>query len=207
MPIILQMKTTFFKILVAVTFAFLFIPSTFAMQNHPFTLQLSLGTSAIFYGDQAVKLQRETNFPSESTRFGMQGEVGTSFFLDEYIAFDLGSILGFDWFKYAQEGTYKNSMFLLSYDFFLGCRIYPFLEGFCFGIDYITGGYHNFFMLQAVKSNLIGDWSNGFRIVAEYNVLNNRIGWSPAFGIYWQNMARNGGWDNTVSVYARAQLR
>ncbi|MCR5699741.1 MAG: hypothetical protein K6G52_08885 [Treponemataceae bacterium] len=183
------------------------IQNAFSMQEHPFTLQLSLGTSAIFYGDQSVKEQRETNFPSSSSRFVMNGEVGTSFFLDEYIALDLGSILGFDWFKYAPSGTYKNSMFLLSYDFFLGCRIYPLLEGFCFGIDYITGGFHNFLKLDGVKYNLIGDWSNGFRIVAEYNILNNRIGWSPAVGVYWQNMARNGGWDNTVAVYARAQLR
>ncbi|MCR4790150.1 MAG: hypothetical protein K5839_03615, partial [Treponemataceae bacterium] len=184
-----------------VFFLFLSLPS-FSLVPHPIGIQMGLGTQATVYGDQTVISQRETNFPSESTRFVMNGEFSGFLFLDEYIALDLGTNLAFDWFKYSAD-----SMFLLEYDVFFGARIYPVQAGFCFGIDYVCGGYSNFLKIDGQKENIKGDWSNGFRVVAEYNILNNKIGWSPVVGVYYQNLPRAGGYNNTFAIYAKASLR
>ena len=206
-------------ILIFCTLFFCMSSPVFALPEHPFNLQMSLGTAANFYGDEAVNTYRSNYFASDSSRFILDGEIGVGFFLDEYICLTAGSILSFDWFKHVYYDTasgttdsgttsvVKNSMFLLDYDIFFGVRVYPFLLGFCFGVDYITGGCTNFLKIAGVKSSENEGWANGFRLIFEYNILNNRIGWSPAVGVYWQNMSRVGGHDNKVAVYIKAALR
>ena len=213
MPIMQMMKNNFAKILIfSILFSCIAIP-LFAIPEHPVNLQMSLGTAMKFYGDENVRQYRAETFGPGSTRFILNSEIGGGFFLDEYISLNLGGIVSFDWFEhdyYLQDGSgkvIKDSMFLLNYDIYFGVRVFPFLLGFSFGVDYITGGCMNYLKIAGVKASEDEGWANGFRFVFEYNILNNRIGWSPAAGIYWQNMSRNGGHDNTVAVYVKAALR
>ena len=109
--------------------------------------------------------------------------------------------------------TTNANLFLLKYDIFAGIRIYPFLNGFNFGIDYICGGLSNFLKVYStsdenIKSaTVVSDWSNGFRILAEYIFVVESSKYSPAIGCYWQNMPRNNGYDNSFSVYAKLVIR
>ena len=189
------------------------ISPIFSLPEHPFNLQMSLGTAVKFYGDENVVQYREEYFSSDSSRFILNTEVATSFFIDDYVSLDLGGIISFDLFKhdyYTGDGRgsiIKDSMFLLDYDIFFGVRVYPLMVGFSLGVDYITGGYMNFMKISDASSKENGGWSNGFRLIFEYNILNNRIGWSPAVGLYWQNMSRRGGHDNIIGVYIKAALR
>lgn len=200
MKFVFNKKSIFFTLLI-----FLFLTFGYSLPSHPVSFQVALGTSAISYGDQTVVNTTNTFFADNVNRFILNTDVSMNLILDDYIRLAVGTILGFDWFK--KDSIY---MFLLDYDFYGGVRIYPMLKGFNFGIDYICGGYTNFSQLvstEIVKSEK-GMWSNGFRLSAEYSLEDfDNFGTSPAFGCYWQNMPRNGGFDNKLSVYAKLNIR
>lgn len=197
-------KRLFFFVLVLL-FSTSFIS---ALSSKPFALNIALGSSAIVYGDEQIKEYKSVLFAENTSRFILNTEVSTHLFLDDYISLNIGSILGFDWFK----NTNAN-LFLLKYDIFAGIRIYPFLNGFNFGIDYICGGLSNFLKVYStsdenIKSaTVVSDWSNGFRLLAEYIFVVESSKYSPAIGCYWQNMPRNNGYDNSFSVYAKLAIR
>ena len=150
----------------------------FALPENPLALNFSLGTSAIVYGDENIKLEKDNYFLEDYSRFVLNSEVSLQFFLDEYVAFNFGGIVGFDLFK-----NENANMFVLKYDIFSGIRIYPTGKGFNFGVDYVYGSYTNFLKVfeetdtsideqieeqtenQESSKNLKGEWSNGFRIV------------------------------------------
>lgn len=181
----------------------------FALPENPFALNFSLGTSAIVYGDENIKLEKENYFSQDFSRFILNSEASFQLFLDEYISLNFGGIAGFDWFKNS-----KANMFLLKYDIFSGIRIYPNAKGFNFGVDYILGSYTSFEKVleeqteeQESSEKIKGQWSNGFRIVAEYNFIELASKFTPALGCYWQNMPRLNGYDNSFSVYLKLSLR
>ena len=103
----------------------------FALPENPLALNFSLGTSAISYGDENIKLEKENYFLENYSRFILNSEISGQLFLDEYIAFHIGANLGFDLFK-----NENANMFLFKYDIFSGIRIYPTGKGFNFGVDY-----------------------------------------------------------------------
>ncbi len=198
-------------------FLILVFPSLvcFALPENPLSLNFSLGTSAIVYGDEQTKEYKTTLFEENATRFILNSEVSVQLFLDEYISLNLGGIAGFDWFKNS-----STNMFLLKYDIFTGIRIFPTAKGFNFGVDYICGSYTNFLKVfenqtsddeevyeQKTSKNLVAEWSNGFRIVAEYNFIELASKFTPAIGCYWQNMPRFNGYDNSFVVYLKLSMR
>ncbi len=205
------MKFSKKAILIFLCFTSLF-SSIFGLSENPFALSFSLGTSAIAYGDEQIKEYKSVLFAEDSTRFVLNSEISAMLFLDDYVAINLGGIAGFDWFK----NTNAN-MFLLKYDILAGLRVYPFLNGFNFGIDYICGSYTNFLKINSVENleenpnltsqNIVSEWSNGFRLIVEYNFLQEDWKYTPALGCYWQNMPRNNGYDNSFSVYLKFLLR
>lgn len=181
----------------------------FALPENPLALNFSLGTSAIVYGDENIKLEKDNYFLEDYSRFVLNSEVSLQFFLDEYVAFNFGGIVGFDLFK-----NENANMFVLKYDIFSGIRIYPTGKGFNFGVDYILGSYTNFLKVfeeqtgnQESSKNLKGEWSNGFRIVTEYNFIELDTKITPAVGCYWQNMPRLNGYDNSFVVYLKLSMR
>lgn len=181
----------------------------FALPENPLALNFSLGTSAIVYGDENIKLEKDNYFLEDYSRFVLNSEVSLQFFLDEYVAFNFGGIVGFDLFK-----NENANMFVLKYDIFSGIRIYPTGKGFNFGVDYVYGSYTNFLKVfeeqtgnQESSKNLKGEWSNGFRIVAEYNFIELDTKITPAVGCYWQNMPRLNGYDNSFVVYLKLSMR
>ena len=129
-------RISFLSILPLAFFTLFCVAPVFSLPEHPFNLQLSLGTSANLYGDENINSYRTQYFSSDTSRFVLNGEVGTGFFLDEYISLNFGGIVSFDWFKhafYADDGSGRvitDSMFPLDYDIFFGVRIFPFLLGF-----------------------------------------------------------------------------
>ncbi len=186
--------------------------SVFGFSSDPLAFSFSLGTSAFAYGDEQIKEYKALLFAEDSTRFVLNAEVSAMLFLDDYVAINLGGICGLDWMKNAQA-----NMYLIKYDIFAGLRVYPFLNGFNFGIDYVCGSYTNFLKINSVENlgvnsnltskNITSEWSNGFRILAEYNFLQESWKYSPALGCYWQNMPRNNGYDNSFSVYIKFVAR
>ena len=181
----------------------------FALPENPLALNFSLGTSAISYGDENIKLEKDNYFLEDYSRFVLNSEVSLQFFLDEYVAFNFGGIAGFDLFK-----NENANMFVLKYDIFSGIRIYPTGKGFNFGVDYVYGSYTNFLKVfeeqtgnQESSKNLKGEWSNGFRIVTEYNFIEFDTKITPALGCYWQNMPRLNGYDNSFVVYLKLSMR
>ena len=181
----------------------------FALPENPVALNFSLGTSAVVYGDKNINLEKENYFLENYSRFIVNSEASFQLFLDEYIAFNFGGIAGFDMFK-----NEKSEMFVLKYDIFSGIRIYPTGKGFNFGVDYVYGSYTNFLKVfeeqteeKESSKKLKGEWSNGFRIVAEYNFIELASKFTPALGCYWQNMPRLNGYDNSFSVYLKLSLR
>ena len=181
----------------------------FALPENHLALNFSLGTSAISYGDENIKLEKENYFLENYSRFILNSEISGQLFLDEYIAFHIGVNLGFDMFK-----NEKANMFVLKYDIFSGIRIYPTGKGFNFGVDYVYGSYTNFLKVfeeqteeKESSKKLKGEWSNGFRIVAEYNFVELASKFTPALGCYWQNMPRLNGYDNSFVVYLKVSMR
>jgi hypothetical protein len=181
----------------------------FALPENPLAFNFSLGTSAIVYGDENIKLEKDNYFLEDYSRFVLNSEVSLQFFLDEYVAFNFGGIVGFDLFK-----NENANMFVLKYDIFSGIRIYPTGKGFNFGVDYVYGSYTNFLKVfeeqtgnQESSKNLKGEWSNGFRIVTEYNFIELDTKITPALGCYWQNMPRLNGYDNSFVVYLKLSMR
>lgn len=181
----------------------------FALPENPLALNFSLGTSAIVYGDENIKLEKDNYFLEDYSRFVLNSEVSLQFFLDEYVAFNFGGIAGFDLFK-----NENANMFVLKYDIFSGIRIYPTGKGFNFGVDYVYGSYTNFLKVfeeqtgnQESSKNLKGEWSNGFRIVTEYNFIELDTKITPALGCFWQNMPRLNGYDNSFVVYLKLSMR
>lgn len=181
----------------------------FALPEKPVALNLSLGTSAVVYGDENIKLEKENYFTQDFSRFILNSEASLQFFLDEYISLNLGGIVGFDLFK-----NENANMFVLKYDVFSGIRIYPNAKGFNFGVDYILGSYTSFVKVleeqteeQESSEKIKGEWSNGFRIVTEYNFIELDTKITPALGCYWQNMPRLNGYDNSFVVYLKLSMR
>ena len=176
----------------------------FALPENPLALNFSLGTSAIVYGDENIKLEKDNYFLEDYSRFVLNSEVSLQFFLDEYISLNLGGIVGFDLFK-----NENANMFVLKYDVFSGIRIYPNAKGFNFGVDYILGSYTSFVKVLEEESSekIKGEWSNGFRIVTEYNFIELDTKITPALGCYWQNMPRLNGYDNSFVVYLKLSMR
>jgi hypothetical protein len=181
----------------------------FALPENPLALNFSLGTSAIVYGDENIKLEKDNYFLEDYSRFVLNSEVSLQFFLDEYVAFNFGGIVGFDLFK-----NENANMFVLKYDIFSGIRIYPNAKGFNFGVDYILGSYTSFVKVleeqteeKESSEKIKGEWSNGFRIVTEYNFIELDTKITPALGCYWQNMPRLNGYDNSFVVYLKLSMR
>ena len=181
----------------------------FALPENPVALNFSLGTSAVVYGDKNINLEKENYFLENYSRFIVNSEASFQLFLDEYIAFNFGGIAGFDMFK-----NEKSEMFVLKYDIFSGIRIYPTGKGFNFGVDYVYGSYTNFLKVfeeqteeKESSKKLKGEWSNGFRLVVEYNFVELASKITPALGCYWQNMPRLNGYDNSFVVYLKLSMR
>ena len=181
----------------------------FAIPGNPFAFNFSFGTSAISYGDENINIEKDNYFLEDFSRFILNTEISGQLFLDEYVSFNFGGIIGFDLFK-----NEKANMFLLKYDIFSGIRIFPTGKGFNFGVDYIYGSYTNFLKVfeeqteeQDASKNLKSEWSNGFRIVAEYNFMELASKFTPALGCYWQNMPRLNGYDNSFVVYLKLSMR
>ena len=181
----------------------------FALPEKPVALNFSLGTSAIVYGDENIKLEKENYFTQDFSRFILNSEASFQLFLDEYISLNLGGIVGFDLFK-----NENANMFVLKYDVFSGIRIYPNAKGFNFGVDYILGSYTSFVKVleeqteeKESSEKIKGEWSNGFRIVTEYNFIELDTKITPALGCYWQNMPRLNGYDNSFVVYLKLSMR
>ena len=54
----------------------------FALPENPLALNFSLGTSAIVYGDENIKLEKENYFLENYSRFVINSEASFQFFFD-----------------------------------------------------------------------------------------------------------------------------
>ena len=117
----------------------------FALPENPLALNFSLGTSAIVYGDENIKLERDNYFLEDYSRFVINTEASFQFFLDEYVAFNFGGIASVDLFK-----NEKANMFLLKYDIFSGIRklVHHFLSNSFFAHNYFPFNLLSYFFKQ-----------------------------------------------------------
>ena len=153
----------------------------FAIPGNPFAFNFSFGTSAISYGDENINIEKDNYFLEDFSRFILNTEISGQLFLDEYVSFN-------------------------------------------FGVDYICGSCTNFLKVfedenteeeasedelteKDSSKNMQFEWSNGFRIIAEYNFMKIASRFTPALGCYWQNMPRLNGYDNSFVVYLKLSMR
>lgn len=116
------------------------------------------------------------------------------------ITFFTGSdILGdFNW---NSDSEYAHCLHVA---FPLGVKIYPNLKGFNFGIAYTLGFRADLSNTQlSGKETNIASWSNGFKILAEYNFAHEgKSKYYPSVGLSWNWMPRgNYTHDNIITFY------
>ncbi len=188
------------------------------------TGQVSLGTSAIVYGDKEFRAFNKTLLSDDFKRFVFTVDAAGGIVLDEHVRFAFGSLLNYDSFVQSRY----NAIYL-DYNFYTGIRVYPELEGFNFGIDYVVGRRSNIVKLPFSYSNTdvsstististTGDvlialpedhtpWGNGFRFTAEYDFMHNSTGLAPMIGVSWRCMPRGDVYDNIFSVFFKMLFR
>lgn len=104
-------------------------------------------------------------------------------------------------FNFNFDSEHANSF---HFAFPIGVKIYPNLKGFNFGIAYELG-----FRVDDIKTDLSGKdsyiaaWSNGFRLLAEYNFAHvGKSKYYPSIGLSWDWMPRgNYTHDNIITFY------
>lgn len=203
------------KIIVLSIFLFLLFGSVHAEYSRWLTGQLSLGTSAIIYGDEDFRTFNKSLLASDYKRFVFTVDVSGGIVLDDHVRLQLGSILNYDSFI-----TKSFNSIYLDYNFYTGIRVYPALSGFNFGIDYVVGRRSNIFKLPEVEVEeaealtpsaqdfgVHTSWGNGFRFSAEYDFKYDTTGFAPIIGVSWRCMPRGTTHDNVLSVFFKILFR
>jgi hypothetical protein len=201
---------------------FIVLISVHADYSRWLTGQVSLGTSAVIYGDKDFRTFNRALLADDFKRFMFTVDASGGIVLDEHVRFSFGSMLNYDSFVQSRF----NAVYL-DYNFYTGIRIYPELKGFNFGIDYVVGRRSNVFKLPLSYTDpSLADedsdlpaalnlsdieahtpWGNGFRFSAEYDFMYDSTGLAPMVGVSWRWMPRGTFYDNIFSVFFKMLFR
>lgn len=91
----------------------------------------------------------------------------------------------------------------LNVGFPFGVKIYPNLGGFDFGLAYELGFRADLSKISNSKDHNIAAWSNGFKILTEYNFAHSgKSKYYPTIGLSWNLMPRGmNSYDNIITFY------
>lgn len=165
--------------------------------THPFW---SLGTSALFYGDPAVKEQNETLKKQDYKSLILTGEFGGRFQLDDKVDFVLSAYLTFD-----SLGKQTKSILRLDYGVTGGVNLRPGLGGLSIGCEYCTGQRADIDHLDSGTADATAtQWGNGYRFRFEYDFSALFNGIAPVLGVSWKSIPRgNNCRDGNLAFYFR----
>lgn len=187
-----------FRCFVVCLFVVVAVPSAYALADNRIVLGASVGTGAVFYGDDSI-----SDLGDGFSRFVFEGDVSAGFVLDSMVRFVLGAVSACDF--HVQNGSYAN---LIDYAFYGGIRVYLGLAGLCVGVDYALGRRTDFVQLGDERDGVSSTgWGNGFRFLAEYDFTSGGTGFAPVVGCGWRHMPRGGSSDNIISLYFRIAYR
>lgn len=186
------------KKIIAVTAFLLAFGGLFASEYiHSFW---SLGTSALFYGDPAVKELNDTLKKNDYKSLVLTGEYGARFQLDSKIDFVLSGYLTFD-----SLGKQTKSILRLDYGVTGGVRLRPGLGGLALGCEYCTGQRADIDSLNSRRAQATTtQWGNGYRFRFEYDFSALFSGIAPVIGVSWKSVPRgNNCRDGNLAFYFR----
>lgn len=160
----------------------------------------SLGTSAIFYGDPAIKDMNENLKRQDYKSLVITGEYGLSAQLDNRIDFVLLGYLTLD------NLSNGNSSFLrLDYGITGGARLRPGLGGVSLGCEYCWGQRADInSLVSGTTDSSTTQWGNGYRFLFEYDFSSLLDGIAPVLGISYRTMPRGNNYrDGNLAFYFR----
>ncbi len=181
------------------------ISSVHAEYSRWLTGQVSAGTSAIYYGDESLRLFNTSLLSDGYKRFVFTIDASGGIILDKHVRFSFGSLLNYDSFSQS-----RYNVIYLDYNFYTGIRVYPALKGFNFGIEYVAGRRSNLVNLPlSLTSDIEANtpWGNGFRFSAEYDFMYDTAGLAPMVGVSWRCMPRGEIYDHVFSVFFKMLFR
>lgn len=160
----------------------------------------SVGTSALFYGDPAVKEQNSSLKKQDYTNIVLTGEYGVCVQLDDKIDFVMLGTLTFD-----SLANQTSSLLRLDYGISGGVRLRPGLGGVSLGCEYCTGQRADLDSLGSSSlSTSTTQWGNGYRFLFEYDFSSLLSGIAPVIGISWKSMPRGHNYrDGNLAFYFR----
>lgn len=164
---------------------------------HPFW---SIGTSAMFYGDPAIKEQNESLKRQDYKSLVLNGEYGARFQLDDKVDFVMSAYLTLD-----SLGKSSQSILRLDYGVTGGVRLRPGLGGISLGCEYCTGQRADIDDLNSGKADgSTTQWGNGYRFRFEYDFSAFFNGIAPVLGVSWKSVPRgNNCRDGNLAFYFR----
>lgn len=191
------MKHFYYTFLLLLTFLLLSTASLFASSDFFFT-KVTVGPSAVIYGDSELKEQNELLKSLDHThQFILSTDVALGLNLSPQIELVSGGLLTADL-------NISSSYYIhrLDYGFFTGFRVHTGLGGFVCGVDYICGQRADFYSLPDDSANSDStSWGNGFRFLAEYDFSNGiSSNWAPVINLAWRRMPRSNSFDNNITV-------
>lgn len=160
----------------------------------------SLGTSAVFYGDPAIKEMNENLKKQDYMSLVLTGEYGIRAQLDDKIDFVM---LGYLTLDNLAKGN--NSILRLDYGLTGGVRLRPGLGGVSLGCEYCTGQRADINSLSSGKpDSSTTQWGNGYRFLFEYDFSSMLNGIAPVLGISYRTMPRGNNYrDGHLAFYFR----
>lgn len=185
------------KIFIIIT---LMLAFSMAFAGEYINMLWSAGTSALFYGDSAVKDMNENLKKQGYVNLVLTGEYGASVQLDEKIDF-----VGFIYLTLDNMSKKTSAILRLDYGLSGGVRLRPGLGGITLGCEYCTG--------QRADVNALGEgkaewsttqWGNGYRFMFEYDFSILLEGIAPVIGVSFRSIPRgNNCRDGNLSFYFR----
>ncbi|OJF76492.1 MAG: hypothetical protein BKP49_06570 [Treponema sp. CETP13] len=166
-------------------------------KTSPFFTQISVGISAVQYGDSEINKKTETvKDLDDSFSFIISTDASLGIILSEEVRLVAGGYFVSD--INTNREYYANH---LDYGMFSGVRIYTGLAGLVFGVDYDCGSCSSFYNLEddGTSSDTTA-WGNGYRFLLEYDFSNGTERFAPILDLSWRHMPRGSYSDNNFTV-------
>ena len=188
------------KIISVLILSIVFITGLTGKEN-PVSFSAGLSTGIPFYGSKETdRINKSLENPG---RFIIGAYGNINFNIIEQGTLFLGADLLSD---FIWNNDYHSNHIHFSMP--VGFKIYPNLQGLCFGIAYTLGFRADFIDTVDVYKKEIPCWGNGFKLFTEYNFAKyGKSKYLPIIGFSWNLMPRGGNaYDNIINFYVGANF-
>lgn len=180
---------------------FLILIASLSGKENPISFSAGLSTGIPVYGSASTdSINKSIETPGRFI-IGTYGNI--NFNIIEQGTIFIGADLLAD---FIGNGTYHSNHIHFSLP--AGFKIYPNLQGLCFGIAYTLGFRADFIDTPNVYKKEIPCWGNGFKLFTEYNFAKyGKSKYLPTLGFSWNLMPRGSyAYDNIISFYVGANF-